>query len=981
MLPKAIRELGIDPLDENITKYIKEQAPDGGNPEYFNYEAYINVVRQSMEGTSASFRYNLEKENCSRLLEVSDTTGADLAESDAAKLRLLQALRKKGRYSLLRKKKVRLESKALQYASENNVQSWTDAIAQIGIEANSLMSLCNEILTWLFVRTTINIPQKWPDEGINHWRNYKGVVCKTAPSGISPNPIRFVSDRSALNRIVRDTLNLPASQAQEVLDVLWPLFSQAQGQHAYRLLDDSGNHIYVFNWKDLIIRLGDDATGNAKDHAEIYEAYDAYLATREIVPVRIEEHTAQLSKEKGAAYQKAFSSGKINVLSCSTTFEMGVDLGDLACVFLSNLPPSVANYRQRAGRAGRRPGSAAYVLSFVGETPHEKYYFDRVPELLFGRVQTPKIYLENHLFRARHLRAEALHHFLMWMVDRWNKDGTNPADNTSVTVKRNWQLAGHFFIGRKANTFTQKITATFPPIVNELVAWENEQRAVVDGYISGMDRIPEHLGYSVADDLVWQLQSQGSSPEVVPYSLNDSANLLNYAKLAGPNQPESTDEKLALDDLSSRREVQERVRAFYDNCGNTNNPDTIEITPPQQPSKAQIHLLYESTITWLTRNRVLPKYGFPVDVIRMMPHENDPYGRDVELERDRRIGLYEYAPGQVVLADKRVYESVSAAVFLPGGIDVAVKKAARMMYRCSNCSQPHETADGVCIACGGNINQDGHPVVQPDAFQSAYSKAGNPGIPIERGTPLKLFTGGTCNPRDVSGMNLQTKESKTGELQYLNFGPKYEGFGPKGSKYSLIHTVKTDIAVWLPNAELFQGANTLAQLGFSRLTTAMQSALEAILRATAHEMGVADREIGGLTYPFADGQIGFILFDESSGGGGAVLPLVLSGDETIDKGRQITIYNIISKAIELCKNCDECNGQKPFDQLDLNLPTVSRDEWIAGGCNPDQRVRQSCYKCLRTYGNQRIHAMLDRGDAVVVLRAILTQTPKRANLE
>lgn len=43
--------------------------------------------------------------------------------------------------------------------------------------------------------------------------------------------------------------------------------------------------------------------------------------------MRVEEHTAQLDQDKGRSYQDAFKAGDVNVLSCSTTFEMGIDLG------------------------------------------------------------------------------------------------------------------------------------------------------------------------------------------------------------------------------------------------------------------------------------------------------------------------------------------------------------------------------------------------------------------------------------------------------------------------------------------------------------------------------------------------------------------------------------------------------------------------------------------------------------------------------
>ena len=90
----------------------------------------------------------------------------------------------------------------------------------------------------------------------------------------------------------------------------------------------------------------------------------------EIRPLRIVEHTAQLSRETAYSYQKQFKEKKIDILSCSTTFEMGVDVGTLETVFMRNMPPSPANYAQRAGRAGRSVKSAAYALTFCNKGSH-----------------------------------------------------------------------------------------------------------------------------------------------------------------------------------------------------------------------------------------------------------------------------------------------------------------------------------------------------------------------------------------------------------------------------------------------------------------------------------------------------------------------------------------------------------------------------------------------------------------------------------
>ena len=93
------------------------------------------------------------------------------------------------------------------------------------------------------------------------------------------------------------------------------------------------------------------------------------------IPMRIKEHTAQLSSMHAAEIQADFEKGKVNILSCSTTFEMGVDVGSLEAVFLRNIPPETSNYVQRAGRAGRRTASTAYILTYAKRRSHDLYYY------------------------------------------------------------------------------------------------------------------------------------------------------------------------------------------------------------------------------------------------------------------------------------------------------------------------------------------------------------------------------------------------------------------------------------------------------------------------------------------------------------------------------------------------------------------------------------------------------------------------------
>ncbi|MGE3320568.1 MAG: DEAD/DEAH box helicase, partial [Candidatus Berkiella sp.] len=143
---------------------------------------------------------------------------------------------------------------------------------------------------------------------------------------------------------------------------------------------------------------------------------------RELVPMRIEEHTAQLAPEKGRDYQNQFKNGNINMLSCSTTFEMGIDLGDLQAVVMSNIPPTVANYKQRAGRAGRRSSGTAFILAWASDRPHDQTYFKAPATIIGGRVRIPFLDIQNQIIMQRHVNAILLSEFLRYCTSCGRSD-------------------------------------------------------------------------------------------------------------------------------------------------------------------------------------------------------------------------------------------------------------------------------------------------------------------------------------------------------------------------------------------------------------------------------------------------------------------------------------------------------------------------------------------------------------------------------
>ncbi|WP_435286235.1 DEAD/DEAH box helicase [Streptomyces bacillaris] len=132
-----------------------------------------------------------------------------------------------------------------------------------------------------------------------------------------------------------------------------------------------------------------------------------------VFTINTAEHTGTLSRARREAVEKAFREGtrvhyaNPQVLSCTPTLELGIDIGDLSAVVLASLPKGPANYIQRVGRAGRSTGNA-YLLTMVDRGPRDRYYLEDPRLMIAGEVLPPGCYLSA----AEILRRQYLAHLL-----------------------------------------------------------------------------------------------------------------------------------------------------------------------------------------------------------------------------------------------------------------------------------------------------------------------------------------------------------------------------------------------------------------------------------------------------------------------------------------------------------------------------------------------------------------------------------------
>ena len=158
-----------------------------------------------------------------------------------------------------------------------------------------------------------------------------------------------------------------------------------------------------------------------KDEETTFDYYHNLYNYGDIKRIVADEHTGLLARGAREDVENIFKRNKeeqkpwdTNILSCTPTLEMGIDIGDLSSVILCSMPPAQSQYLQRVGRAGRKDGNSL-VITVANARPHDLYFYASPREMIEGEVNTPRIFLDASAVLERQ--------FVAFCFDNWIKSG------------------------------------------------------------------------------------------------------------------------------------------------------------------------------------------------------------------------------------------------------------------------------------------------------------------------------------------------------------------------------------------------------------------------------------------------------------------------------------------------------------------------------------------------------------------------------
>ncbi|OQC13397.1 MAG: ATP-dependent RNA helicase RhlE [Firmicutes bacterium ADurb.Bin080] len=629
-------------------------------------------------------------------------------------------------------------------------------------------------------------------------------------------------------------------------------------------------------------------------------------------PLLVKEHTAQLAKKEALEYQQLFIRKEINALSCSTTFEMGVDVGDLETVFLRNIPPLASNYAQRVGRAGRTINAAAFALTFARLSSHDFNFFDRPEEMVNGIIYPPQFKLENEKIIKRHIYAVAISLFLKNNPDMYQGNNANrflndkgyqqlldwletrPADLKDLLKnsfpRELWKIPGidieNFAWLEDFCGLNGRFTLLISEYENNIEFLEKEIDKAWNAKDANTQNIFEHKleRYKKNDFIPFLVRGNilpkyGFPIDSVELSQNISSkgfkslNLSRDLSVAiaeyAPSAEVVADGKLYTSryirkPIVNKNELNNFETSYIANCPDCKNINYRNMPIPIDGIPCSVCNKKLTKVNF--HNSIEPRAGFIAEKEVL---------DDVPLASQER----KYKTEAIYIGDKNNVSTIDKYEYTFGKIKIIVEST-------TNDSLVVKSTDYfyVCPRCGYSIASD-------------------------ETSKLNKYSDYKYGVHSIS--NDESHENPFGKGKCEN---------TRLERYWLHHEFKTDVA----------------KITFETDTSdseTMYSVMYALLNSFANTLSIEKHDIKAcLTYKRENGKYEhkIIIYDSVPGGAGHSRRLVTNDGVVLKK--------VIENAIDIMRNCN---------------------------CEP------SCYKCLRNYENQKIHEILDRKKALGFLELLL----------